>query len=80
VRYSEIHQIQLDTARYVRIQLDTVGYSQVNRPKIAVDRITKVRVSLYTILSLPMLYGVWHIKGGSGGGHTLRKSRAIVLQ
>jgi len=36
--------------------------------------------SLYMILSLLILYGVWHIKGGSGGGHILRKSRAIVLQ
>jgi len=37
-------------------------------------------VSLYTILSLPILYGVWHTTAGSGGGHILRKSRAIVLQ
>jgi len=36
--------------------------------------------SVYTILSLPILYGVWHIKGGSGGGHIWRKSRAMVLQ
>ena len=34
----------------------------------------------YTILPLPILYGVWHIKGGSGGGRVLRISRAIVLQ
>ena len=27
--YSGIQQIQLDTARYVRIQLDTVGYSEI---------------------------------------------------
>jgi len=26
------------------------------------------RLSLYTILSLPILYGVWHNQGGSGGG------------
>ena len=25
-------------------------------------------VSLYTILSLPIVYGVWHQQGGSGGG------------
>jgi len=37
-------------------------------------------VSLYTILSLPILYGVWHIKGGPGGGYICRQSRAIVLQ
>jgi len=29
VRYSGIQQIQLDTARYVRIQLDTLGYSGI---------------------------------------------------
>jgi len=38
------------------------------------------RVGLYTILPLPMLYGVWHTQGGSGGGRILRSSRAIVLQ
>jgi len=38
------------------------------------------RVSVYTILSLPILYGVWHIKGGSEGGYIWRKRRAIVLQ
>jgi len=29
MRYSGIQQIQLDTARNVRIQLDTVGYSGI---------------------------------------------------
>jgi len=38
------------------------------------------RFSLYTILSLPILYGVWNIQGVSGVGHMLRTSRAIVLQ
>jgi len=28
---------------------------------------------------LPILYGVWHTQGGSGGGRTLRISRAIAL-
>ena len=41
-------------------------------------------VSRDTILSLPMLHDIWHIKGGSEGGgvvhRTLRKSRAIVLR
>jgi len=37
------------------------------------------RLGLYKILSLPILYGVWHIKGGSGGSHMWRKRRAIVL-
>ena len=40
----------------------------------------KSLVSLHTILSLPILYGVWHIQRGSGEGHTLRKRRATVLQ
>jgi len=39
-----------------------------------------VLFGLYTILSLLILCCVWHIKGGSGGGHILRKSRTIVLQ
>jgi len=39
-----------------------------------------LRVILYTILSLPILYGVWLQQGGSGGGHVLRKRRAVVLQ
>jgi len=29
MRYSGIQQIQLDTARYIRIQLDSVGYSWI---------------------------------------------------
>jgi len=33
-----------------------------------------------TMLALPILYDVWHRKGGSGGCHTLRNSRALVLQ
>ena len=38
------------------------------------------RINLYTILSSPILYGIWHMKGELGGGHILRKSRSIVLQ
>jgi len=33
-----------------------------------------------TRLPLPILYGVWHTKEGSGGARILRNSRAIVLQ
>jgi len=39
-----------------------------------------VWVSLYTILLLPILYGVWHTKERSRGGRILPNSRAIVLQ
>jgi len=39
-----------------------------------------VYIYINTILPLPILYGVWHTQGGSGGGHILRTSRAIVLQ
>ena len=35
---------------------------------------------LYTILPLPLLYGVLHTHGGSGGGRILRIRRAIALQ
>jgi len=39
-------------------------------------------LSLDTILSLPILYGVWHIKGGSGGrsciAHKLRNGIEVV--
>jgi len=37
-------------------------------------------LGLYTILPLPILYGVWHTKGGGGGGGILRISLAILLQ
>jgi len=37
-------------------------------------------VGLYTIVSLPIVYGVRHNQGGSGGGPILHKSRAIVLE
>ena len=33
---------------------------------------------LYTILLLPMVYCVWHTKGGSGRSRLVRSSRAIV--
>ena len=40
-----------------------------------------MRLDLYTILPSPILYGVWHTKGGgSVGGRILRNGRAIVLQ
>jgi len=35
---------------------------------------------LYTMLPLPILYGVWHAHGGSGEGRTLRSSRVMLLQ
>jgi len=38
------------------------------------------RLGLYTILLLPILYGVWHTKGRSRGGRILPNRRAIVLQ
>jgi len=40
----------------------------------------KVSFGLYTILPLPILYGVWHTHGWSGGGRILCISRATVLQ
>ena len=36
-------------------------------------------LSLYTILSSPILYGVWHINSSRGGGSYIAQSRAIVL-
>ena len=35
------------------------------KPKLVV---AKVSIGLYTILPSPILYGVWHTKGGSVGG------------
>jgi len=35
-------------------------------------------LGLYTILSLPILYGAGHTKGRSRGGRILSNSRAIV--
>ena len=37
-------------------------------------------VGLYTILPSPIVYGVWHKRGGSVAGRILRDGRAIVLQ
>ena len=37
-------------------------------------------IGVDTILPLPILYGVWHATGGSGGIRKLRSRRAIVLQ
>ena len=42
--------------------------------------ITALKLGLYTILPLPILHGVWHIQGESGGGRILRISLAMVLQ
>ena len=45
-----------------------------------IDAATAPR-GLYTILPLPILYGVYGIPtGGSGGGRILRNSRAMVLR
>ena len=40
----------------------------------------RAQFGLYTRSSSPILYGVWHEKGGAVGGRILRKGRAIVLQ
>jgi len=42
-----------------------LGLIRVHKPR---SEYIIVEISLYTILSSPILYGVWHIKGGSGGG------------
>jgi len=48
------------------------------RPRPSLSR--RAHVGLYTILLLPILYGVWHTNGRSkGGGRILPNSRAIVL-
>jgi len=39
-----------------------------------------LQLGLYTILSLPISYGVSQTQGGSGVGRILPTSRAIVLQ
>jgi len=40
----------------------------------------KPQLGLYKTLPLPILYGARRTQGGSGGGRTLRISRAIVLR
>jgi len=42
--------------------------------------IAEVTLSSYRRLPIPMLYVVWHTKGGVGGNRILRNMRAIVLQ
>jgi len=44
------------------------------------DGVRSQGAGLHTILLLPILYGVWHTQGRSGGGLILPNSRAIVLQ
>jgi len=39
-----------------------------------------MRLGLYTILPLRILYGAWHTKGGSGVRRILRNRRTTVLQ
>jgi len=41
---------------------------------------SKCTLGLYTILPLPILYGVWHKREKSVGGRILRNGRAIVLK
>ena len=38
------------------------------------------RIGLYMMLPVPILFSVWHTKGWSGRGRSLRNGRAIVLQ
>jgi len=54
--------------------------SEFWRGRCALDEETIAQLGLNTILPSPILYDVWHTKGGSGGRHTLRNRRAIVLQ
>jgi len=77
--------------KYMYIQIYVCMYICISGSPVALKVVYTLRaihtyirgnplVSLYTILSLPMLYGVWHTQGGSGGWYIWRKSRAIVLQ
>jgi len=43
-------------------------------------QVSRCALGIYTILSLPIVYRVWHIKEGSGGVLILRKCRAMALQ
>ena len=47
-----------------------VRYVNTHRPRS--------QVGLYTVLPLPILYGVWHTKVGSGACRILRNRRATV--
>jgi len=74
-RYNQIHQMRFTFERSSYHTHTTQAEHRVERSSAEA-----LGVRLYTILSLPILYGVWHTQGGSGGGRMLRKSRAIVLQ
>jgi len=47
---------------------DTVRYTAYSGiQQIQLDIARYIRIGLYRILLLPILYMVWHTKGGSGG-------------
>jgi len=75
-------EISLVANRWYRWRMVYAAVDSLIQPALDgcdVKLLAKVGVGLYTIVPLPILYGVWQ-QGGSGGGRILRTSRAIVLQ
>jgi len=40
--------------------------------QVTYELVTQLCIGLHTILPLPILYGVWHTKGGAWGGRVMR--------
>jgi len=81
---AHVHE-QVSTMSFVVLRIGNFNDSS-NRwfihPKFAlrVSPLSAPQLDQYTILPLPILYGVLHTQGGSDGGRILRIRRAIVLQ
>jgi len=57
-----------------------VQRTRIQRAQVNPLAKAEMQLGLYTISPPPILYGVWHTKGGSVGGRILHNGRAIVLQ
>jgi len=73
---------------YMPYTIYNIGhYNIVSRPSLHSPKQSRVRVNptrlpfgLYTILPLPILYGVWHTQGRVVVGRVLCNGRATALQ
>ena len=77
VGYSGSAAKWLDMARYRDTRDMQAGYREIQAEYASKGR---AQLGLCRILPTPILYGVWHTKGGLRRDRILRSSRAILLQ